>query len=1423
LIARSRKPSHHYCSRTKFLVAASTIACSIGSLGMAQVIQPSAPTNPVYLADAPVALETIERAMVLSAQGSHAEAARALSQLIIESGDRLIDNGMDTKVSIPVRLRIHSVIASQPKLLESYRRINTPKAQRLMDAEQWAQTRLQYWLTAPGCDASLNHAQMLLEDARFGGAIREITRLVDHPDASSRATRAIELLWIIYQASPSNSTLEQLEAWSKLAGIAMQSPAAFELPAQPTQEITTLRWSPIDQDAQEYRIEGLVPKPIASSFLTPPPASDELIGIDDAPSSGAVVQPKPWSMPVIMDDTLITNDGITISCFDRFTLRPRWRVTTNILDTEEQDRTSKGVRSRIARTVEDMSSVTIHDGIAYVAAGLARTGGRTGDNRILAIDVDGGGILKSTTLDLIDPELAGSTVRGSIIVDGDTLIIAARKNLRRERLVALSLVGIDRRTFEHKWTREIGSAGSLPFQQIGQISHSGMLSDGVVYWTDMIGLVCAVETTSGEVLWARTMPASDIYARYEREPWTVSTPIVRDEHVYILDVAGTRIDRINKDTGERTGSTRAMNTGQGLYLIETPTHLACINRTSITTHAFDQFGVSRPQLFTPTNDGRSPILGRVSSSGSTLIVPVSDGITLLDVAKPSERQSIALENSGNFIALDGQVVIADENEVHSFLSWDIARQLLSQRIESLNDTHASITLADLAYRSGNHDQIIPAIDQSIAMLRRSTTDPQKDARQRLFDILLEMISLPNAALRESEKLVSDQIRDQLLNRSSLVARTKSQTLAQQMVSGAWSTALGDIDEAVRIYHAVLHNESISSGMWQGGGLAIRADIEVTNQLNQIVTEHGRDACRVFDELALADLDALGQTASPDAYARVARMYPWAPTTPSAWSRSAKRWLQNDNAPSAVRAAQSGLESIDGLSKLGLPIDQTTLNDLGSLLVEGLIDSQRHSEASRVAARLSSTYPEITISVQGQPIDAGSLSIGLSSGQFAPQLAERFLQDPSPTLLTGSPVKSPIRTDYQTMVFFAPQLAQVRMMRFTDSNPELLWTRRSPDVHAPIVVVHNEFQTVLFWAPSGDDPDSGWIESIETTSGQTRWKIQNIGERLFASSTRVPDRAAQIDGQFASPNEGVVQLFQILSTSDGSVLAMIDRIGRAGAVDLLTGQVLWSEDLPINRVHDVDLSSGVLGVVGMWHVDNAPENGEVLHRSPRIASIDSRTGQIIQMMDAQTSTPRWVRVAPSGSLVVGTSQRVLSVSTRTGTLDWVIRNDNLMNTNAGWIIDDSLIVLDEYVNLFPIGLDDGKIPIDSFNTLGRVYERGWVDVQSRGEHLAIIASGGMGLFETSGQTLALDPEPTSRPYVDTAWGNDSVALVGRAASDGQRTMNVPIKLFSLKNARLMDTIELKLPSAIQRQPTISQAADGVVVVGFGEVSVLIRTE
>lgn len=1392
--------------------------------------------NPVYLADAPIAIETIERAMALSAQGSFAEAARTLSQLIVEHGDRLTPNASVPGVMIPVRQRINALLMDDPELLRAYQRINDAKAHRILESGAFEEAARSYWLTNAGCIGSLNHAQMLIESGQIGSGLRVLDRLTAHPNAIQNASRAMELARLAWRASQSERASRVLDQWSSLSREPIGSLDPLRGPIDRDDAWTSMRSSPIDPDAETLRLDGIVQRPIASARLTPPSTNEDLLSEDDRVNSGAIIKPKPWTMPVVKGDTLITNDGVTISCFDRFTLRPRWRLSTTTTDTEEQDRTSRGIRSRIARTIEDLSSVTITDDVVYAAAGLARTGGRTGDNRLLALDLESGGVLNQTTLDELDPNLVGATIRGSVIVDGDTLIVAARKNLRRERLVALSLVGIDRRSFKKLWTRDIGSAGSLPFQQIGQISHSGMLDEGVLYWTDIMGLVCAVESSTGQTLWARAEPSTDVYTRYEREPWTVSTPIVIGDAVFILDVGGQMISKLDKETGEVLASTRALSNGDGLYLLEMNDGLVCVGRNAISLHSVEQFATSKPKLMTPTGDGRSVIQGRVVASGESLIVPMETGLVVLDTTRTGVRESIDLERSGIAVALDGQILIADENHVSSFLSWDIARLMLSSRIDELGDVHAAITLSDLAYRSDHHEEIIPAIDRAISMLRKTIPASEQrtiqEARDRLFSITLDMVGLPNdlnstSADQEASPIVSDAIRALLLKRAGTIARSSEQTLAHQMTSGAWAIAQGNINDAVGIYHGILQDQALAAGMWQGGGLAIRAEIESTHQLNEIVDEYGRGACDMFDALAAMELSDLNSQGTMDVdaqdYEELARRFPWAPTSPIAWERAAAGWSDASNAPAAVRAARAGFDSIERLNDQGIVIEQRTLDSLGSVLISGLLDSQRRSEASRLATKLARTYPTITITMNGQPIDASALSVGLSSGLPAPQLGEHFVAEQSPSMIAGYPVKSPIRSEYDSVVMFAPQLAQARMVRFTNQTPEVLWTRQSQNAEAPMVVVHNDYQTVLMWSPTNEDSESGMIESIDTMTGESRWKIEGIGAKLLEKSVRRPDDSARIDGQFVAPTEGVVRLEQIMNVCDGSVLVLVDRIGRGMGIDILTGQVLWSEDLPINRVHDLDSASGVLGITGMWYVDHNADTGEVAMRSPRIASIDIRTGQTIQLLHQQTSTPRWIRVAPSGNLIVGTSQRVLSVSTRGGTLDWVIRNDGLINTNAGWIADDTLIVLDEFVGLWMIGLHDGKLPDNPTDTSGRILERGWVDLKTRDERLVVAGSGGLGIFDPSGRTLGLDPDLGTYPYVDTAWGASKVAMVQRASSEDNLTMQVPITLMDLENARLLDSIELSLPAQIQRQPTSAQAATGVVVIGFGEVSIVLKTE
>src|SRR5690606_33505763 len=97
---------------------------------------------------------------------------------------------------------------------------------------------------------------------------------------------------------------------------------------------------------------------------------------------------------------------------------------------------------------------------------------------------------------------------------------------------------------------------------------------------------------------------------------------------------------------------------------------------------------------------------------------------------------------------------------------------------------------------------------------------------------------------------------------------------------------------------------------------------------------------------------------------------------------------------------------------------------------------------------------------------------------------------------------------------------------------------------------------------------------------------NIRDHLADQSDRIPDDLARVDAQFNTPVKGPVPINQLVVVTDGHTLVVSDRIGRAMGIDLFTGQTLWNADLPVNRLYDMDLAGGVLGICGIMYTDRA---------------------------------------------------------------------------------------------------------------------------------------------------------------------------------------------------------------------------------------------
>src|SRR5690606_31084320 len=146
-----------------------------------------------------------------------------------------------------------------------------------------------------------------------------------------------------------------------------------------------------------------------------------------------------------------------------------WRNQTAIDATDIP--TNNDARARLGRIIEDSTTLSIQGNALYIPSGIPRGGDRAGDNRIIKLDAQTGQIKWAKSLLELDPSLIDASIRGPIIVDQGVVVVGARTNNRRQRLISFTALGLDAQTGDLLWIQPIGSAGSLPFQQMGQLAH----------------------------------------------------------------------------------------------------------------------------------------------------------------------------------------------------------------------------------------------------------------------------------------------------------------------------------------------------------------------------------------------------------------------------------------------------------------------------------------------------------------------------------------------------------------------------------------------------------------------------------------------------------------------------------------------------------------------------------------------------------------------------------------------------------------------------------------------------------------------------------------------------------------------------------------------------------------------------------------
>ena len=1382
-------------------------------------------SSPVYMDDSPRAVDGLIRAAELAALGNHDEAVRVLQTLLTEEGDRVVAAREDPDLFTSVRSRVMQMLQGDPCLLERYRATETPAAERLFESGEAAQVERAYLLTTPGFEAALRIAQMQAEAANFDAARLTLLQLERHPDRSGdRAADAAKLLSLVASHIGAGRPTEERE---RLRAIAIPEAARWraqaklppeDLSAAPEPTIAVERTPYVPADA-ELDVSQLLARPLWSDSLgdaLPVASSPNAARQVSAPPEGAMML---FATPTVVGDTVFVNNSETISAWNRFTLSPRWRVKL-------QGPVRQTIALSAQRNIEELSTVHVADGIAVALTGLRIAGNQETERRLVAIDAQTGRPLWNKRIeDFRGSGLEDSAIRGPLMVDQGLVIFGVEKDVSRRRLDSYYLVAIDLRTGEFRWARPVGSSGTLNFGWRSVINDGPMTEGGVIYFTSRIGFIAAIEVATGRPIWIRRMEVSALPNSRPDLPWEINIPVLHNQRLYTLSPSRTEVLCLDARNGELLARRAASDFNAPDYLMIVSGWLLAVSPATVDAVEANDLtdGLIRRVLALSTG---GPMRGRVESLGDTLLVPTLEEARVYSMQQ-MDRGPIAkvkLDRPGTALALEGQLIVVDDTDIHTYLVWSVAERMLRQRMEDApNDPEPAVTYAELAYRAGRPEGVAPAIDRALAAVERDPLGPDMAAVQaRMFRSILQMVE-PSADAPPLKPL-DDEMRGALIDRLGLCASTTEDQVAFLLTAGRHYEATERPALAVRSYQAVLDSPDLASAPYSSGGTTVGADFEATRRLRRVIQIHGRalyDAYQSDADRLLAQLGA--QTRDPEPFEQIARRYPLSQAAVRAWTEAGTRYATQQRPQLAALAFEEGLAA----ARDGLPQGDPLLGELAGRLVQSLVRADLLYPAQDTLQRLLAERPDLVMTEGGTLIDArallASLKVKLAQGEPRPRLGpvpvastpmtgwvieppdslDEFSQSPDHVLLRGE--------DEAVSMFKAKGQGALTRLWGDVRNHIYLWMDRTG---------------VVFSVESGEGNqiDVAFTKrDLET--GRVMWKTPNF--RSLQTQNAVDDLLARgMDQQIPeidTPLRSRARVTEVLYAHDDRTLVAIDRVGRAAAFDLETGRVLWTRGDLMARVHGASVRSGVLVVGGSdatVDLRNPSRDPGNLTTGGVVIAIDARGGQTIHRANIGGRV-RWVRLAPEGAAIVGLDRSIVSIDVFRKAVRWRAEARQAQETIAAWALPGRIIIRRDDGRLWQVRSTDGFVrlePLDTRDRLESSYRR--ISITALGDVAALATERGLALFDREGNLLGLDFRETAGPILFGGWGERFVPTLDRGGENDLDGLNIHhLNVYETSTLRAVSRtgVTLGVSGADSRPMTLM---NGKVLISTGSITTVI---
>lgn len=1381
-------------------------------------------SSPVYMDDSPRAVDGLFRAAELAALGNHDESVRVLQTLLEDEGDRVVATREDPDLFTSVRARVMQMILGDARMLERYRALVTPAAERLLESGQIAHVERSYLLTTPGLEAALRIAQTQAEDAQFEAARLTLLQLERHPDRSGRSAEdAAGLLSMVASHLGAGRDVQERERlrtialpqaaqWRSQAGLAPIELASAPEPALPVQRTPYL---PVDA---ELDVSQLLARPLWSDSLgdvLPLVLGPAAARQANAPPDGAA-----WlfAAPTVIGDTVYVNNSETISAWNRFTLSPIWRVKL-------QGPVQQPLQIGGQRNVEELATIHVADGIAIALTGLRIQGDLATERRLVAIDAETGRPLWNRRIDDYKQSgLEDAAIRGPALVDQGLVIFGIEKDISRRRLDSYYLMAVDLRTGDFRWARPVGSSGTLNFGWRPVINDGPVAYGGVVYLTSRIGFVAAVEVATGRPIWVRRVEVTAQNTRADL-PWEVNVPILVGEQLFTLSPSRTEVMSLDARTGALLARRSASDFNAPDYLLHVNGWLLVVSPATIDAVEVNDLSDGPIRRVVELNSG-GPMRGRVGTLGNSLLVPTLREALLysMDQIGRAPVARVALDQPGTALALEGQLIVVDDLSIHTYLVWSVAERMLRQRMEDApHDPEPAVTYAELSYRAGRPEGVAPAIDRALAAVELDPLGPDMAGVQaRMFRSILQMVE-PSADAPPLKPL-DDPTRGALIDRLGLCASSSDDRVAYLLTAGRHAEATERPTAAVRSYQAVLDAPELASASYVSGGTTVSAEFEATRRLRRVIQMHGRalyDAYQSDADRLLAQLGS--QSRDPEPFEVIARRYPLSRAAVRAWNEAGTRYAAQQRTQLAALAFEEGLAA----ARDALAENDPLLGELAGRLVQSLVRAELLYPAQEALQRLLAERPNLVMTEEGIPLDSRTLletlTNRLAQGEPRPRLGPVPV---SSTPMAGWVIEPPDAMDEYSQ---SPDYMLLRgedeaVSMFKSGGPGAL-TRLWGDVRNHIYLWMDR-TGVVFSAESGEGNliDVAFTKrDLET--GRVMWKTatfrslqtQNAVDDLLA---RGPDQQIpEID----TPLRPRARVTEVLYAHDDRTLIALDRVGRAVAFDLETGRTLWTRGDLMARVHGAAMRAGVLVIGGSnAAVDlRSPlrDPGNLATRGVAIA-LDARGGQTVHRADLEGRV-RWVRMAPEGPAIIGLDRGIVSLDVFRKSIRWRAEARQVQETLAAWALPGRVIVRRDDGRLWQVRTADGFVrlePLDTRDRLESNYRR--VSITALGDTAALATERGLALYSREGALLGLDFRETSGSILVGGWGENFVATLDRGGENDLDGLNIHhLNVYETSTLRAVSRTGVTLGVAgLDSRPMAMM--NGKVLVSTGSITTVI---